>query len=464
MFRSFFLAGFEGSTGYNRHDQWFDQVVATGHEQTVGQDYRDIAELGIHAARETVRWPLVDLGQGRYDFSSVEPFVEAARRAHVEVIWDLFHYGYPRGVDLFSEDFPRRFADYCHTIGRYIAERTEGTCWFTPVNEPSFMAFAGGEAGLFAPHATGRGWDLKVALCRAAIIGIDALRDAAPGCRIVNVDPLCWVAVSSERPQEAEEARDFNERLVFQAWDILAGRLLPELGGSRDHLDVVGINYYWTNQWEWRAEPLPDGRIPPLADDDPRRLPLSDLVRAVWERYGGELIISETAHVGDNRAPWLLEVAQESEKLLKGGVPLHGVCLYPILGMPEWHEPDIWTPMGLWDPVCHRERLHERLVCEEMLAALQSVRRVEELYSAAVSKRRIDLDVLSQARKSDPLGSPARRQLQPEPLDADQIARLEPAASENSPLARASCSTPASSVASLLAKQRRTRWRGGSAA
>ena len=27
MFRSFFLAGFEGSTGYNRHGQWFDQVV-----------------------------------------------------------------------------------------------------------------------------------------------------------------------------------------------------------------------------------------------------------------------------------------------------------------------------------------------------------------------------------------------------------------------------------------------------
>ncbi|MGH6875167.1 MAG: glycoside hydrolase, partial [Aestuariivirgaceae bacterium] len=98
MFRSFFLAGFEGSTGYNRHGQWFDQVVATGHDQTVDQDYQNLAAFGIQGARETIRWPLVDLGHGRYDFSSVVPFAEAARRHEVEVIWDLFHYGYPQDI------------------------------------------------------------------------------------------------------------------------------------------------------------------------------------------------------------------------------------------------------------------------------------------------------------------------------------------------------------------------------
>jgi hypothetical protein len=389
MFRSFFLAGFEGSTGFNRHGDWFDQVVATGHDRTVAQDYRDIAALGMHAARETVRWPLVDQGEAGYDFSSVVPFLEAARANDVDVIWDLFHYGFPRDLDLFSEAFPRRFADYCFAIGRFIARRTEGICWFTPLNEPSFMAYAGGEAGLFAPHATGRGWDLKVALCRAAIAGIDALRAAAPGCRIVNVDPLCRVAPSPERPHEGEEARDFNERLVFQAWDMIAGRILPELGGSPAHLDVVGINYYWTNQWEWRVAPLSDGRIPPLADDDLRRLPLSQLVRSVWERYDHDVLITETAHVGDARGPWLREVAREAEAMLVDGVPLQGVCLYPILGMPEWHAPNIWTPMGLWDPVCHREKLHKRLVCEDMLDALESSRHLDDLHrSLAVSRGR----------------------------------------------------------------------------
>jgi len=379
MFRSFFLAGFEGSTGFNRHGDWFDQVVATGHDRTVDADYRDLAALGIHAARETVRWPLVDLGGGRFDFSTVEPFVAAARRHRVEVIWDLFHYGFPERIDLFGEDLPSRFAEYCHAVGRFIGARTDGVCLFTPVNEPSFMAYAGGEQGLFAPHVTGRGWELKVALCRAAIAGIEALWDACPGARMVNVDPLCRVAASPCRPHEAAEAEDFNQRLVFQAWDILAGRLLPELGGSRAHLDIVGVNYYWTNQWEWRVA-LEDGRVPPLAHDDPRRVRLRDLIRTVWRRYGGEVMITETAHVGDARAPWMLEVAREAEALLREGVGLTGVCLYPILGMPEWHAPEVWTPMGLWDPVCHRAPQDGRLVCEPMLEALQSVRHVDALF------------------------------------------------------------------------------------
>lgn len=380
MFRSFFLAGFEGSTGYNRDGRWFDQVVATGHDRTVEQDYRDLADLGIHGVRETVRWPLVDLGHGRYDFTSVDPFVEAARRNGVEVIWDLFHYGFPPGLDLLGEDFPKRFADYCSAVGRYIGARSEDACVFTPVNEPSFMSFAGGEKGLFAPHCEGRGWDMKVALCRAAIAGIEALWAACPGARMVNVDPMCRAASAPDRPQDAAAVEDFNGRLVFQGWDMLSGRLLPELGGSRAHLDIVGVNYYWTNQWEWGVAPLDDGRLPPLADDDPRRASLSDLVRSAWRRYDGEVMITETAHVGDQRAPWLLEAACEAEVLLLERVPLKGLCLYPILGMPEWHEPEVWTPMGLWDPVCHRDPHGDRLICEPMLAALNSVRHVDQLH------------------------------------------------------------------------------------
>ena len=376
MFRSFFLAGFEGSTGYNRHGQWFDQVAATGHDRSVDQDYRDLAALGIHAARETVRWPLVDQG-GRYDFSSLEPFARAARENGSEVIWDLFHYGYPQDVDIWGAAFPERFAEYCYAVARYLGREGEAL-YVTPVNEPSFMAYAGGEKGLFAPYGQERGWELKIALIRAAIAGIDAIRLACPEARIVNVDPLCRVATPAGRPDLAEEARDFNERLVFQGWDMLSGRIMPELGGSREHLDIVGINYYWTNQWEWRI-PLVDGRIPPLADDDPRRLPLSALVRSVWERYGGEIIITETSHIGDMRGAWLREVAAESETLLQQGVPLRGVCLYPILGMPEWHDPDIWTPMGLWDPVCHRDPCGDRLLCQPMAEALRSARHLDAL-------------------------------------------------------------------------------------
>ncbi len=382
MFRSFFLAGFEGSTGYNRHGEWFDHVVATGHDVLVDQDYRDIAGIGLHAARETVRWPLVD-SRGRHDFSTVAPFVQAAKRHRVDVIWDLFHYGFPDDVDLWSVAFPRRFADYCYAFARYVATHMEGPYVFTPINEPSFMSYAAGDKGLFAPHATGRGIELKVALARAAIAGIDAIRAVCPKARFVNVDPLCSVVPPRDRPDLADEAHDFNDRLVFQSWDILCGRVFPELGGSPDHLDIVGVNYYWTNQWELQGDADEHGVIPPLADDDPRRLPFADLIRKVCKRYGREVMITETSHIGDNRGPWLHEVTNACETLLSEGAALLGVCLYPILGMPEWHDRSVWTPMGLWDPLCHHDPRAGRLVCEPMLDALRSAQRIEALHRKA---------------------------------------------------------------------------------
>jgi hypothetical protein len=369
LLRSFFLAGFECATGYNVHREWFDQVAATQHDRFADDDYARLRAVGIRAAREGVRWPLVDRG-GRYDFASVVPFVEASRRHEVDVVWDLFHFGYPDDADPFAADFPDRFAAYCDAVARFICAEIPGVPWFTPVNEPSYFAWAAGEVGRFAPHQRGRGPELKRALAAAGIRGIDAIRARCPAARIVNVDALCRVVPPLDQPERAAEAEAFNDRAVFESWDMLCGRLLPELGGTRAHLDVTGVNYYWTNQWELARAGVP------LAEDDPRHWPLRRLVRSVWERYGREVLISETSHVGDMRAAWLRDVATEADALLDDGVPLAGVCLYPILGMPEWHAREQWTNMGLWDLVPQSPTLG-RVPHEPMMAALNEAQRLE---------------------------------------------------------------------------------------
>ena len=79
----------------------------------------------------------------------------------------------------------------------------------------------------------------------------------------------------------------------------LRGRLLPELGGSAAHLDIVEINYCWTNQWDLTQTGVP------LGSDDPRRRRLRELVTTACERYGAGVLITETSHVGDMRPAWL---------------------------------------------------------------------------------------------------------------------------------------------------------------
>lgn len=375
MFRSFFIAGFEGSTGYNIHRQSFDQIAATQHEEHVAADYHRLRAAGIQAAREAVRWALVDRA-GRYDFSSVAPFVDAAREAGIEIIWDLFHYGYPDDLDLFSPEFPRRFARYCQAVARFVSPDPRRPAYFTPINEASFFAWAGAEVGDFAPHCRHRGPELKVALARAAIAGINAIWSVCPAARMVNVDPLCRVAPARADPAAVAGAERFNQVSVFETYDMLGGRLRPDLGGSRRHLDIIGLNYYRDNQWE-QAE-----GNPPLAETDPRRVPLWKLLYKVWRRYGGEIIISETSQHGNARAGWVDYIVRESREALAAGVPLGGVCLYPIIGMPRWHDPHLWERMGLWDLI-EREGVLHRELHAPMQASLASAQRESETHFLA---------------------------------------------------------------------------------
>lgn len=384
-FRSFFMGGFECATGPNRHGNPMDQVCATQHDRFVAEDYRLLSKRGIRTVREGVRWPLVDI-EGRYDFDSLDPMLQAAEDEGMELIFDLFHYGYPEDLDIFSPEFVTRFEEYCRACAKYIWMNLPGPYYFTPVNEPSFFAYAAGEACLFGPRECGRGYELKLQLARAAIRGIEAIWQVIPEARIVNVDPVCRVVPPRDRPDLADEAKWFNEVAVFESFDMIAGRLHPELGGSRRHLDIVGVNYYWTNQWEHTKPGIP------LSEDDERLWSVGDLVRWVWHRYGGEVCITETAHGGENRAPFLFSLGKEAEALVRSGVPLTGVCLYPILGMPEWHEPEQWARLGLWDLMPGESGTLERVPYRPALGALRVAQaRVEHALSASEAAPNLDV-------------------------------------------------------------------------
>ena len=377
MLASFFFAGFECAAGWNVRRQRIDQVAATQHDRFADEDYARLRSVGLRAARDAIRWPVVDAG-GRYDFRSAEPIAAAARRHRVQVVWDLFHFGYPDDLDPFSGALPERFAAYCRAAARWVRERSDGPPWFTPINEPSYFAWAAGDRGLFAPHAAGRAPELKLQLVRAAIAGTNAIWSECPDARILTVDPICQVVAPQGRPDLEPHADHFNDVVVFEAWDMIAGRRAPELGGSPRHLGVVGLNYYWTNQWELGRPGIP------LEDGDPRRARLRDLARRVYDRYGAPVMISETGHVGERRAGWIDEMATECEAMLASRLPLVGACLYPILSMPEWQDQEVWTSMGLWDLVRSGDVL-ERVPHGPAVRALEEAQmRVESLRTLVV--------------------------------------------------------------------------------
>ena len=78
-------------------------------------------------------------------------------------------------------------------------------------------------------------------------------------------------------------------------------------------------------------------------------MPLNQLLAGVYERYRRPLFLAETSHFGVGRGPWIAEIAGEVALALAAGVPLEGVCLYPILDRPDWDDLGHWHNSGLWD-------------------------------------------------------------------------------------------------------------------
>jgi beta-glucosidase/6-phospho-beta-glucosidase/beta-galactosidase len=347
IFPTFFLSGFECSTFLWKDRKRRDLVEETQHRRHAQEDYSILRELGIAVSREGIPWPLVER-QGGYDFSPIEPMIEAMNRAQVLPIWDLCHYGYPDGLDPFSEDFAESFADYCRAAARHVVPRLPGPHFFTPINEITFFSFCGGEWGWVAPYKNSRQdrFRLRLALCRAAIAGVKAIREVEPGARMVNIDPLVQVVAPRDRPDLIEAAHQETYVDSFLAWDILYGKEYPEFGGSPEVLDIVGANNYSFGQMEYREQ----GPHQALDPGDERIMPLCDLLHLVWERYRRPMIIGETSGLGHGRAAWLKDVMEESLAAVNQGIDLHGICLFPAVDMPDWHTGK-WLHNGICDLV-----------------------------------------------------------------------------------------------------------------
>src|SRR4051812_35171869 len=123
VFRSFWMGGFESSCHVNEAGVRLDMLQATQHDRFVVQDYRGLRTMGLGGARDTVRWHRVEVAAGVFDFSSVDPYVQAADDAGVEVVWDLLHYGWPDGLDIYSDAFVTRFAGFCAATARHLRDR-----------------------------------------------------------------------------------------------------------------------------------------------------------------------------------------------------------------------------------------------------------------------------------------------------------------------------------------------------
>ena len=265
--------------------------------------------------------------------------LKASLASGTQVIWDICHWGVPGELSPFDRDFIPRLERFATAVARLIAEHSDTVPFFCPINEISFWSWIGGDRGVFFPYAERRGTDLKRQLASAAVAATRALRSVHPQTRILHCEPIIQIAPNPNRAADALAAERHTEA-QFEAWDMIAGRLAPELGGSEDCLDILGCNYYWNNQWQDHGEVMPIGHA--------QHRPLHELLVSLNSRYGRPIIVSETGVEDGAAIGWLGLICAEAREAMRLGVKLEGICLYPVMDYPGWDD-GRHCPCGLID-------------------------------------------------------------------------------------------------------------------
>ena len=306
------------------------------------------------------------------------------REAGLVQVWDLMHYGYPDDLDPLADaaGFVARFAAYAGAVAAAGAGGDRRPAVRDPGERALLLRLGRGRGGLPGPLRPRAGARVQAgagaggAAAAAAVWAVDSRG------RMVSVDPLVRVHAPPGRPDLRAAAAHFNRDVVFEAFDLLAGRREPDLGGSRAHLGVVGLNYYAGNQW---TLPAPDAPQRFLTWDDPAWLPLSDLLAEVQARYGGPLLLAETGAAGEARPAWLAHLTGEVGRALARGVDLRGVCWYPVVTSPDWEDPTAFFEGGLFDVAPRPDGRLERVLARPVAAALRAAQAALDPANAPVA-------------------------------------------------------------------------------
>ena len=324
------MAGFEGATMVFADGRRVDAIEAVGHAGNARHDYGVVRDHGIRSIRDSLRWHLIERTPYQYDWSSFLPMLRAARDANVQPVWDLCHFGMPSGLDPWSAAFIDRFAALARQAARIVANESDKIPVWAPINEISFWSFAGGDRCYISPFAYDRGAEWKRQLSRAAIAACHALREIDPRARLLHTDPVIHVVPA--KPHDEDDIRRAEERRqsMFVAWDQIAGRRDPELGGSSDCLDIVGVNFYPMNEFNTLEEQVGFGTL--------GYRPFSDILGEVAQRYARPIVVSETGAEAASGAAWFRHIHAECVQAMENGVRIDGLCLYPIMDYVGWSD------------------------------------------------------------------------------------------------------------------------------
>ena len=333
------IGGFE-STYMPEHD--VDVMELTGHATRWRRDFRLLSELGIRRLRYPIRWHRVEKKPRTYDWAATDAVLGHLRRQGFQPIVDLLHHtSYPRWLDGGFAD-PRFGQAYLRYVEAFCL-RYPWVTEYTLFNEPFATLFLAGHEGVWPPH--GRGMEDFVTLVRNVLPAVAEasrrVRKLLPEAAHVWVD-TCEGHADAPGVSYGAYANDRRFLLLdlFTGAGVEGGRPFVEefaaagggdlLSMAPGHVDVLGLDYYPHSEYLFTEE----GPVTP----SPQPVGLAVLAGQYWKRYRLPMLVTETNIRGfaPDRATWFKHVLEQCEQAVASGVPLGGLCWFPVIDSCDW--------------------------------------------------------------------------------------------------------------------------------
>ncbi len=211
--------------------------------------------------------------------------LHAAQANNIQVIWDLCHYGWPDHLDIWQPAFVEHFARFAGAVAAKVRDEGIRQPCYTPINS---ILFWRGPAVIWRTSsrwASNKGKALKQQLVRGTLAAMDAIRAVDGTARFVQPEPVVHINAPADQPEQEGAAEELR-MAQFDVWDMLSGRICPELGGAPGCLDIVGVGY------RRPINGFSGGRSLPLTTST--IAPFAAILQEIHQRYQRPILIAET--------------------------------------------------------------------------------------------------------------------------------------------------------------------------
>lgn len=336
------LSGWEDLKDEATNPKNYVSGKATDHFNKYEEDFDILTDLNMNAFRFSIEWSRIEPKEGEWSAAALEHYrlyLHALQRRGIEPFVTLWHWTMPEWfVEMGGFEKRSNIKYFIRFVQKVCKELGQNFRFVITLNEPEVYIYLSYVQGEWPPMLESKSTALRVYFNLIA-----AHKQAYMAMKEINrkfkVTHSCNYAYNfaGDDSKISKNSAKLRNKLQYNFLDR-----------TKKYLDLVGVNYYFTNRFYGTRVHNPDEKVSDLGWDlQPQNI--EHVLKEVYKRVKLPIIITENglADRSDRyRQWWIKETIQAMNIAISDGVKLEGYLHWSLLDNFEWAY-GFWPRFGL---------------------------------------------------------------------------------------------------------------------